>query len=1011
MPSIDFNRTTVELVIERATSRLIRIGLADSPARAQIELSAESVCSWVRANVPDQVLQPVLPYPVHRLTLDIRTLELHAEDWEGWMRQAALALHFTTIVRTTRVPARVAQLDFTPPLRLLLCGRKDANTDLDEILYVFGQRSPEKDVVVARAYVGKAAPLGTLGETEHAPFDWPVVDILHLCKLPAKNQREQLSPSALDYGSVGWIMRRLDAWQTRLLVLEVSDEKQKRLARRVAAALVARGGPGVILYNPVGPLPFLYDPVIHDFPLDTLSDLRSPQPGIAECLFAGAEREELARVSATVRKLAELNEAMGRSIARGPTAYAATSSRALTDVERRWAFEPTIRQQIARVAGEASQWHYEHRERDGFLPMSAALVDVRAIAAPFIDKVTKESAKPTSRFVNGSLWERHEKSNRRIDAEKERLVLGEPCYLRLQIGDRDQAMPAYQASVFKEFPKLPGRSGSWLEVAVNGVGFDIDGASVQELWVPHDGETDQIWFAVTPTREGAAVLRYTFYYRQNVLQSFRLAAIVSSEPPKRRAATPQELTMLAAALHVPTKDFPRATYLNRLEYAAADLTSAAQMPERRVSIVANDVAGERVVTIKGKRYFFDSKAGAVNSYAARLRETLFDASVAKIGPKREEWPYRFGDDAALNLPNLEKVLPDLARAGWQLYADVFAQDARTLLAPDLEGTDATIAVAHALLEDVIPWAAMYDRKYAGPPSTGASGVCTACIPKSDGKLSAIECGSSPDCLLNHGMKPWNVACPLRFWGFRHLIEIPPKQVTGGEQPKPTVQISGIVIASPSTPPASVSSLRLTALVNADLATAPAHAIKLQALTSSRLSKTLQKRVETEPDAVMGAAGATDLDVLYFFCHARGAPDCAPAVVEFGAGGKTARYTSDLFDMVWSRKPLIVLNGCSTAAFTPAELSPFVKTFTRDGKAGGVVGTEIPVHETLASDVACQLLQRVLDGERVGTALLAVRRSLLSKNNPLGLAYTLFASLELEVGESPTSGPAQPSQHV
>jgi hypothetical protein len=100
--------------------------------------------------------------------------------------------------------------------------------------------------------------------------------------------------------------------------------------------------------------------------------------------------------------------------------------------------------------------------------------------------------------------------------------------------------------------------------------------------------------------------------------------------------------------------------------------------------------------------------------------------------------------------------------------------------------------------------------------------------------------------------------------------------------------------------------------------------------------------------------------------------------------------------VWDHRPLVIVNGCSTAAFTPKALSPFVRKFTRDGGAGGVVATEVLVHKTLAADIAFRFLERVLDGNSVSAGLLAVRRSLLARNNPLGLIYTLFAFSDLAV---------------
>ena len=94
--------------------------------------------------------------------------------------------------------------------------------------------------------------------------------------------------------------------------------------------------------------------------------------------------------------------------------------------------------------------------------------------------------------------------------------------------------------------------------------------------------------------------------------------------------------------------------------------------------------------------------------------------------------------------------------------------------------------------------------------------------------------------------------------------------------------------------------------------------------------------------------------------------------------------------------MVFINGCHTLAFSAESLSPFISRFVDDHGAAGVIGTEISVWEDLACEVAETFFQRLMAGETVGTALLAVRRALLRKRNPLGLVYTLFCDADLKV---------------
>jgi hypothetical protein len=65
-------------------------------------------------------------------------------------------------------------------------------------------------------------------------------------------------------------------------------------------------------------------------------------------------------------------------------------------------------------------------------------------------------------------------------------------------------------------------------------------------------------------------------------------------------------------------------------------------------------------------------------------------------------------------------------------------------------------------------------------------------------------------------------------------------------------------------------------------------------------------------------------------------------------------------------------------------------------AAGVLGTEVPVVEILAGEVAHLFIVRFVKGAQAGAALLDVRRQLLNNKNPLGLVYTLFAPAELAI---------------
>jgi hypothetical protein len=274
-------------------------------------------------------------------------------------------------------------------------------------------------------------------------------------------------------------------------------------------------------------------------------------------------------------------------------------------------------------------------------------------------------------------------------------------------------------------------------------------------------------------------------------------------------------------------------------------------------------------------------------------------------------------------------------------------------------------------------------------------VCLAALPGSDGKLPFTTCGTSPNCVLNDPAKQLHeqtVVCPLHFWGFRHVIDVPPQQTTvedpQGHPPRVAVK------AGPSA--------NVAIGVNNVLPLAGKHLQELETLRASLPAyATVFGKARSKADDLLTALKAKDLDVIYFYCHARGGkydPAIDPPCLELQESDQTAarRLTSDQFaySIAWEHDPLVILNGCSTAGFSPDALSPFIEKFVIDRGASGVLGTEVPVHEPLAGEMAVEFLRRFLAGRPAGPALLEVRRLLLGRRNPLGLVYTLYADSRL-----------------
>jgi hypothetical protein len=236
--------------------------------------------------------------------------------------------------------------------------------------------------------------------------------------------------------------------------------------------------------------------------------------------------------------------------------------------------------------------------------------------------------------------------------------------------------------------------------------------------------------------------------------------------------------------------------------------------------------------------------------------------------------------------------------------------------------------------------------------------------------------------------PETVACPLQFWGFRHLIEIPAQQATPSGAPPPDQQDW----ISAEKPVNAVAGFHL------GLRLVDEHRKKLEDLFTAPLASL---RSQSDRDTVLALLDDETIDLAYFYCHARGgevegkrldeilelqeAPSAQPGQIAPG----------DFGPVEWKHKPLVIINGCHTAGFSPRALSPFVRVFM-GRKASGVIGTEIDVWEPFASEFARLFLKAFLGGASAGEAMRQARLQMLSINNPLGLVYTLFAGAQLRL---------------
>lgn len=942
------------------------------------------------------------------LTIDA---ELAGFDWERALADHGPAeARGRAIVRDSPVAPRLAAKALTLPLRFVQVVadyRGDAQAArvenlVDSVMRGFGA-ADRADAVVARTL--RWSDL----ETALRPQDWPTADVLHFSHWPADLPADHLGATrAPAAGSAAWLERVAEINQTRLIVFEPADARRAQQARVLARQLVDRGGPAVlVLSSPTaGPGTFFshwYDALIHDQPFDAALPPRNPQAA----LFGGRKREELLRVSAIGTGLSDLSDRLDQLSSDGSELLLRRGAAA----ERRSRF--------ARVSvdGEAASvfravrdemqhdYRFDRSEAGGLVPMARRLRTLREMLDREAPKPWLEADGP--RHLHWGLRPAQpDTASDRIDLTKP-LRAGIAIDIDLQIakGGAQHRIVGDAALVEEQIHWSPDDGGAWLALGLTPLDFAVAGSPIQSFWLPREGDAEPVRFTVVPRRPGVAFLRWTLFQGNQVLRSYRLAAIV-----RNGEAPPWPGRQLAKALGIDHERIePDACIAARLEYALSqDVEIASEQRDPVLSLVVNDAQGRTVITLKSGEAFDVEVPPEAQRYIAASRRTLSQISMV---PGSRVPAYGFTKDNRGDANGLQAALRRLAGDGANLFNELVPGDRRQKNALRRALDDAPfpglIQVAHVLLEHVVPWALVYDREFDEAPDQDDAGrtiASTVCLAALEDDFDGARCGTHRLCELSDASRQQRLerdgtvvtdsstVCPLHFWGFRHVIELPPQQAGSKGASDLAVTIG------------AKQQVQMLRAINSKLALAASHQGQLDALAQAAARSCEWHATAYERADVRKMAQDLSLDLLYFYCHAdAGADTDTAARLMFGAT-PTELLPRDLDGDAWPNRPLVFLNGCGTLTYGPTALSPFITTLVRDRRAAGVIGTEIAIWEALAAEAAGVFLAAFINGATAGDALFAVRHSLLKKCNPLGLVYTLYAAARLKLADPAPSSP-------
>jgi hypothetical protein len=484
-----------------------------------------------------------------------------------------------------------------------------------------------------------------------------------------------------------------------------------------------------------------------------------------------------------------------------------------------------------------------------------------------------------------------------------------------------------------------------------------DGSSART----ESGQTTLSFWLDSPTDQGLARARITYYYADAIIQSHLLEADIGSDRP----------------LSV-TTDYTMATAIPDIE----------EIPvRRRTSVLLNGVEGNHQILLRGGSDAAEAVVAVsfdvpitIGDKVRKLRTTLASDDIAPTTLLRTR-------------TQLEMALRMMAPLGLDLYMSLFPVlkeqyarlDSSDLVLQVVRPTGVTLSVPWSLLYS-IPIDSSFGPDFKKVP------ICSL-ISDWDGEAPLVDLTAT---VCPHHDQPWhreNVLCPFGFLGYRYKIE----QLISTQKPVLSIPFGAtrtMVVAETA--------------YGVDQKALRSHVAELTNILQCRLPGS--SVVEGSDKGTIRNLVSTDVPLIYFYCHGERSDDSSRETY-LGVGQREKITAADFLGwvqsallhdqrLVWDQvRPLVFINACHSAELDPGALFNYVDAFVGGGNAAGVIGTEVRVNSALAMQFAQRFYESLLKpGLGAGDAIQRARAEFLSRGNLFGLAYTPYCWADLKLVE-------------
>ena len=537
------------------------------------------------------------------------------------------------------------------------------------------------------------------------------------------------------------------------------------------------------------------------------------------------------------------------------------------------------------------------------------------------------------------------------------------------IGSPDKAFPEKLLESFFEKEET-------LEMDVFVHSFDVDiNSPQQKLKLSKTGDSDFLDFPVTFTRTKRHSIDIDLLFHGHLLQSKRVEVYVV-----------EKLGDKAPDSAFPVQD-AYITWTRSTTLEPDELTFLKENPRRLTIVTERNINSNRI-----SLRFYDNTGKDLGVQQSELENENLTEGLIALREQLKTTMTAYAGTVGSTKAVLTKHLGLLAEIGREFYLALLpglAEQEKRIdqgqkLNVNLE-PKTIIQIAPLSSQLGVPWELLYERKIESYREERIK-LCP----------TWHQHGSNPEDCPSYGkMEEAITVCPHSFWGYHYIIEQLPCDV---EPHHPLPNYSLPIFIRNSLP------LRFNAIIYSKFSQLASHLQKLSTLaTETRIELVRSDTLDTVQSALapkdsLGNPDLTQLsDIIYFYAH--GGKIFGRPYLEIGDGEKIKLTDLDAWDLnFYDRPPLIVLNACESADYTPQSFENLLKFFCKKG-AAGVIGTQCEVKEKLANAFIVNFFQSFLEQYPAGEALFKSRQSLLREHlDPRGLAYSLFASADVQLAQ-------------